>query len=109
MRDDPRNDPKRKPKRGNPTWPTGKTSLAAIERKRRKENAADLPPGGVNQWKPWTLNSAARQGQVEMFPKEFPPAEPTVLRQKGKDMYGRPIFVERKKPKPRPRMGVYRP
>ena len=108
MRDDPRKDSKRKPKKGNPTWPTGKTSLAAIERKRRKENAADLPPGGVNQWKPLSLGSAARQGPAELFPEEFPPAEPTVLREK-KDMYGRPIFVERKKPKHRPRMGVYRP
>ena len=47
MRDDPRKDPKRKPKRGNPIWSTGKTSLAAIECKRRNENAADLSPEGV--------------------------------------------------------------
>jgi hypothetical protein len=103
VRDNPKSNPKRKPKKGNPTWPTGKPSLLAIEKKRRKENAAELPPGGVSQWRPWSLGSAARQGQVEMFPQEFPPAEPTVLRKRKRD--GK--LIEYKKPKPRRRMGVF--
>ena len=108
MSDDPK---KPKPKKGNPSWPSGQKSLSQIERKRRKEAGTDLKAGGITNWKPWSLNSAARQGQKEMFPDQFPPAEPTVLRQKGKDLYGRPVFVERKKPKPRSRrrMGVWAP
>jgi hypothetical protein len=108
MGDDAKKD--RKPRKGNPVWPSGQTSLSAIERKQRKANGADQSPGGVNQWKPWTLNSAARQGQAEMFPQEFPPAEPTVLH-KHKDNWGREVFVERKPPpkRRRRRMGVFVP
>jgi hypothetical protein len=58
---------KPKPKKGNPSWPSGKPKpLSAIDGKARK--AAGLQPGGALSWPGWTLKEAKRQGQQEMFP-----------------------------------------
>ena len=58
---------KAKPKKGNPTWPTGKPKpLSPIDGTARK--AAGLKPGGALSWPGWSLKEARRQGQVEMFP-----------------------------------------
>jgi hypothetical protein len=58
---------KAKPKKGNPSWPTGKPRpLSAIDGKARK--AAGLRLGGALSWSGWSLKEARRQGQVEMFP-----------------------------------------
>jgi hypothetical protein len=57
---------KAKPKKGNPTWPSGKPKpLSAIDGKARK--AAGLKPGGALSWPEWSREEASRQGQVEMF------------------------------------------
>jgi hypothetical protein len=58
---------KAKPKKGNPTWPTGKPKpLSAIDGTARK--ATGLKPGGALSWPRWSMKDARRQGQVEMFP-----------------------------------------
>ena len=69
---------------GKVTWPSGKPkSLSAIERNRRKEAATELPPGGVNTWRPWTLKEAQRQGQAEAIPAdEMGPPQPKKRRRR---------------------------
>jgi hypothetical protein len=57
---------KAKPKKGNPTWPTGKPKpLSAIDGKARK--LAGLKPGGAWSWPGLSQEEARRQGQLDLL------------------------------------------